>query len=163
MQYPAQQFVYRQGDPATALYYILSGTVKVTFNSEIGKEAVIALLGAGDFFGEGCMNGALPRSTTVQTATNARSRGWIVRPSSALSASFRFSEFVHEFSGGAESKTQGRLIDQLFNSSEKRLARILLTLAKTGQEDQPSVIALPINQELLASMVGTTRSRTINS
>ena len=83
--------MYRQGDPATALYYILSGTVKVTFNSEIGKEAVIALLGAGDFFGEGCMNGALPRSTTVPTATQCEiarlDRAAVER---ALRVEFRF-------------------------------------------------------------------------
>ena len=159
-QYPGRRFVYRQGDPALALYYLVSGTVKVAFNSESGKEAVIAILGVGDFFGEGCLNGQLQRPTTITTASPcgiARFDQAIVER--ALSDDPAFSKVFSNFLLKQNQKLKEDLIDQLFSSSEKRLARILLTLAKTGQAEQSSVIALPINQELLANMVGTTRSR----
>lgn len=159
-QYPMRQFVYRQGDPPVALYYIVSGTVKVTFNSENGKEAVIAFLVAGDFFGEGCLSGQLSRRTTV-TTTTACEIAWLdrVMVKRVLGDDPAFSTAFLNFLLKQNEKLKENLIDQLFNSSEKRLARILLTLARTGQTEQSSVIALPINQELLANMVGTTRSR----
>jgi CRP/FNR family transcriptional regulator, cyclic AMP receptor protein len=159
-QYSGRQFVYRQGDPAVALYYIVSGTVKVTFNSEGGKEAVIAILGAGDFFGEGCVIGQLSRRTTITTTSACEiarfDQAMIKR---ALSDDPAFSSIFLNFLLKQNEKLKTDLIDQLFSSSERRLARILLTLAKIGQAEQSSVIALPINQELLANMVGTTRSR----
>lgn len=159
-QYRDRQFVYRQGDPAVALYYIVSGTVKVTFNSEDGKEAVIAILGARDFFGEGCLNGQLSRRTSIATAGACEiaqfDQAMIKR---ALSDNPAFSNVFLNFLLRQNEKLKADLIDQLFSSSERRLARILLILAKIGQAEQSSVIALPINQELLANMVGTTRPR----
>jgi len=159
-KYAVRQIVYRQGDPASTLYYIVSGTVKVTFNSEFGKEAVIAILGAGDFFGEGCLNGDFERRTTVATTSEceiARVDRAVVQY--ALIDDPAFSKLFIKFLLARNEKLKTDLIDQMFNSSEKRLARILLTLANIGQAEQSSVIGLPINQELLANMVGTTRSR----
>ena len=160
LKYYPRQIVYRQGDRADALFYIVSGTVKVTVNSEYGKEAVIALLGAGDFFGEGCVNGHSERRVTITTTgvcELARIEQATVKR--ALDADPAFAKLLLKYLVERNEKLKADLIDQFFNSSEKRLARVLLTLAKSADAEQPSVITLPINQELLASMVGTTRSR----
>jgi CRP-like cAMP-binding protein len=159
-KYADKQTVYAQGDTADALFYIVSGAVKVTIFSEYGKEAVIGILGAGDFFGEGCLDGQLMRNSTI-AATSASEivrldRAVVV---GALQDDQVFAQTFMHFVLERNQKLQADLIDQLFNSSEKRLARILLTLANTGLGPQSNTIALAINQEMLATMVGTTRSR----
>jgi CRP/FNR family cyclic AMP-dependent transcriptional regulator len=158
--YEIDQVIYAQGDPADALFYIISGTAIVTTISEQGKEAVIAILGQGDFFGEGCVDGILLRTTTIKCATPAK----IVRlkQSAVLKALKIDSEFASLFLSFVlhrNNKLQADLVDQLFNSSEKRLARILLTLASAGLAAQANMISVPVTQEMLANMVGTTRSR----
>jgi CRP/FNR family cyclic AMP-dependent transcriptional regulator len=158
--YADRQVVYLQGDPADALFYIVSGTVKVTIFSEYGKEAVIALLGVNDFFGEGCLDGQLLRNSTIAATSHCEiarfDRTTINR---ALSEDTAFASLFMHFILERNQKLQADLIDQLFNSSEKRLARILLTLANSGLGTQSNVITMAINQEMLATMVGTTRSR----
>ncbi len=155
-----KQTVYAQGDTADALFFIVSGSVKVTIFSEYGKEAVIGILTAGDFFGEGCLDGQLLRNSTI-AATSASEivrldRAVVVR---ALHDDPEFAQTFMRFVLERNQKLQADLIDQLFNSSEKRLARILLTLANTGLGAQSNTITMAINQEMLATMVGTTRSR----
>jgi CRP-like cAMP-binding protein len=159
-KYLDRQIVYGQGDPADALFYIASGSVKVTILSEYGKEAVIAILAAGDFFGEGCLDGQLLQNATI-AATNASeiarfSRAIITR---ALADDPAFARLFMHVVLERNRKLQADLVDQLFNSSEKRLARILLTLANTGLGSQSNIITMAISQEMLATMVGTTRSR----
>jgi CRP-like cAMP-binding protein len=121
---------------------------------------VITILGPGDFFGEGCMDGGLLRGSTITTTSACEiarfDRATISR---AIAADPVFAELFITFILHRNQKLQADLIDQLFNSSEKRLARILLTLANTGLSAQSNVIGVPINQEMLANMVGTTRSR----
>ena len=155
-----RQIVFAQGDPANAIFYIISGSFKVTIISEHGKEAVIAMLGSGDFFGEGCLDGHLLQSSTIASTT----AGEIVRFDratilQALRDDRAFSNLFLRFILDRNQKLQADLVDQLFNSSEKRLARILMTLATVGLNDRSSVISIPITQETLANMVGTTRSR----
>jgi len=154
------QIIFAQGDSIEALYYIVSGTVKVTVNSEFGKEAVIAILEAGDFFGEGCVDGHLLQGSTV-TTTSACEIMRIERAtvSRALSNDPTFANLFLSYVLGRNEKLKEDLVDQLFNSSEKRLARILLTLANSGLSAKSNFITIPINQEMLAHMVGTTRSR----
>lgn len=159
-KYADKQTIYAQGDNADALFYIVDGAVKVTILSEYGKEAVIGILGAGDFFGEGCLDGQLARNSTI-TATAASEivrldRAIVV---AALNDDPAFAQSFMHFMLDRNQKLQADLIDQLFNSSEKRLARILLTLANTGLGTQSNTITMAINQEMLATMVGTTRSR----
>jgi CRP-like cAMP-binding protein len=159
-KYADKQTVYAQGDTADALFYIVSGAVKVTIFSEYGKEAVIGILGAGDFFGEGCLDGQLMRNSTI-AATSASEIARLDRAVvvGALHDDQAFAQTFMHFVLEWNQKLQADLIDQLFNSSEKRLARILLTLANTGLGPQSNTIALAINQEMLVTMVGTTRSR----
>jgi CRP/FNR family cyclic AMP-dependent transcriptional regulator len=158
--YENGQSIYAQGDPANALFYIISGTATVTIISEHGKEAVIAILGPGDFFGEGCLDGNLLRNSTITCTTAAEivrfTRTTIVE---ALKSDPDFAAVFLGFVLHRNQKLQADLVDQLFNSSEKRLARILLTLANPGLDPQSNLISLPITQETLANMVGTTRSR----
>jgi CRP/FNR family cyclic AMP-dependent transcriptional regulator len=154
------QIIFAQGDPADALFYVVNGSVKVTINSEFGKEAVIAILGSGDFFGEGCLDRHLPQNATIVTTSDceiARFDRSVVN--SALSDDHEFSKLFLGFLLDRNQKLTADLIDQLFNSSEKRLARILLTLANSELGAQSNFITIPMNQELLAQMVGTTRSR----
>jgi CRP/FNR family transcriptional regulator, cyclic AMP receptor protein len=158
--YRKGQIVYTQGEPADSVFYIQSGNVKKTVVSEQGKEAVVALLGTGNFFGEGCLSGQPRRLATVSAVTECV----IVRITKA-----EITCVIHEEPAFAElfiahllarnERVEGDLIDQLFNSSEKRLARILLLLANFGKEDRPEPIAAKISQETLAEMIGTTRSR----
>lgn len=154
------EVVYAQGDPAKAIFYVIGGSFKVTIFSEHGKEAVIAFLGPGDFFGEGCLDGHLLQSSTIAATTAGEiarfDRATIVQ---ALKDDPVFSDLFLRFLLDRNQKLQADLIDQLFNPSEKRLARILMTLASVGLNDQSNVITMPITQETLASMVGTTRSR----
>jgi CRP-like cAMP-binding protein len=158
--YRKDQIVFRQGDPADAVFFIENGKVKKTVVSEQGKEAVVALLGTGDFFGEGCLTGQPLRLATVCAMTDCV----IVRISKA-----DITRVIHEEPAFAElfiahllsrnSRVEEDLVDQLFNSSEKRLARTLLLLANFGKEGRPEPIIAKISQETLAEMIGTTRSR----
>ncbi len=155
-----RDIVYAQGDPASAIFYAISGSFKVTIVSEHGKEAVIAILGSGDFFGEGCLDGGLLRNSTIAATTAGEivrfDRTTIVQ---ALKDDPAFSSLFLQFILDRNQKLQADLVDQLFNSSEKRLARILMTLASVGLNERSNVITIPITQETLANMVGTTRSR----
>jgi CRP-like cAMP-binding protein len=158
--YRKDQIVYTQGESADSVFYIRSGKVKKTVISEQGKEAVVALLGTGDFFGEGCLTGQLLRLATVSAMTECV----IVRITKA-----DITRVIHDEPAFAElfiahllarnSRVEEDLVDQLFNSSEKRLARILLLLANFGKEGRPEPIIAKISQETLAEMIGTTRSR----
>ena len=158
--YRKDEIVYRQGDPADSAFFIQSGKVKKTIVSEQGKEAVVALLGTGDFFGEGCLAGEALRLATVTALTKCV----IVRISKV-----DITRVIHEEPAFAElfiahllarnSRVEEDLVDQLFNSSEKRLARMLLLLANFGKEGKPEPVIAKISQETLAEMIGTTRSR----
>jgi CRP/FNR family cyclic AMP-dependent transcriptional regulator len=158
--YQKDQIVYMQGDLADSVFYVQSGKVKKTVASEQGKEAVVALLGTGDFFGEGCLTGQPLRLATV----SAMAECVIVRITKA-----EITRVIHEEPAFAElfiahllarnSRVEQDLVDQLFNSSEKRLARILLLLANFGKEGRPEPILATISQETLAEMIGTTRAR----
>ena len=158
--YRKDQIVYRQGDPADSVFYIRSGKVKSTVVSEQGKEAVVALLGTGDFFGEGCLTGQPLRLATVSAMTECV----IVRTTKAdiirvIYEEPAFAELFISHLLARNSRVEEDLVDQLFNSSEKRLARILLLLANFGKEGRPEPIIAKISQETLAEMIGTTRSR----
>jgi CRP/FNR family transcriptional regulator, cyclic AMP receptor protein len=152
--------VYTQGDPSDALFYVISGTVTLTTVSDLGKEAVIAFLGPGHFFGEGSLDGGLLRRLTIKCTASAKivrlERGTVMR---ALQEDLAFASLFLSFVLHRNHALQANLIDQLFNSSEKRLARILLTLASAGLDTEAKMITIPITQEMLANMVGTTRSR----
>jgi len=152
--------VFRQGDPATSVFYIQKGKVKLTVISKTGKEAVIAVLGAGDFFGEGCLTTQLFRMSTA----TALSECSIMRLEKAvvidtLHDEPAFSEVLLSYMLTRTIRIEEDLVDQLFNSSEKRLARALLLLANFGKEGQPESVIPKISQETLADMIGTTRSR----
>ena len=154
------QKVYSQGDPADAVFYLQKGKVKVCVISEQGKEAVIALHGDGDFFGEGCLNGHAQRMATVVAVTECvvmrLEKAAIVR---VLHDEPEFSELFISYLLSRNLRIEEDLIDQLFNSSEKRLARVLLLMANLGKEGKPERIITKVSQETLAEMVGTTRSR----
>ena len=158
--YQKDQRVYSQGDPADTVFYVQEGKVKVTVVSEQGKEAVVALHGKGDFFGEGCLNGHMLRMATVVTMTECVimriEKTSILR---VLHDEPKFSELFIAYLLSRNSRVEEDLIDQLFNSSEKRLARVLLLMANFGKEGKPEPIIPKISQEVLAEMVGTTRSR----
>jgi CRP/FNR family cyclic AMP-dependent transcriptional regulator len=158
--YAQGEIVFSQGDDADAVYYIVSGNVKVTVISEHGKEAVISLLTAGDFFGAECLEHPQQRNATV-TATSASEIARIERTCTtrALVEDPAFARLFLKYVLDQNEKLRDDLADQLFNSSEKRLARILLTLANSGHGGHSSEIAVPVTQEMLANMVGTTRSR----
>ena len=158
--YRTNAAVFHQGDKADAIYHIEKGRVKLTVLSKRGKEAVIALLGEGDFFGEGCLAGQLLRMATA-TAMSACSimkleKAEVVR---VLHEEPVFAELFVAHLLSRNIKIEEDLIDQLFNSSEKRLARVLLLLAKFGKEGQPEEVIPKISQETLAEIIGTTRSR----
>src|SRR3984893_14667017 len=147
-------------DPADAVFYIESGKVKLTVVSEQGKEAVVAILETNDFFGEGCLAGQAQRIATVATMTDSV----IVRLEKA--AIVRVIHQEPAFSGmfiahllGRAIRVEADLVDQLFNSSEKRLARLLLLLANFGKEEKPEPVLAKISQQTLAEMMGPTRSR----
>ena len=154
------QIIFTQGDESRSVLYLQSGSVKITVNSSAGKEAVIALLQPGDFFGEGSIAGQPLR---VSTAT-------AMGPTSALEIEKReMSRVIHDESEFSDRfvahmlkrnvRVEEDLVDQLFNSSEKRLARALLLLANFGKEGRPEPIVAKVSQEMLAEMIGTTRSR----
>jgi CRP-like cAMP-binding protein len=158
--YRKGQIVYTQGQPADSVFYIQSGKVRKTVVSEQGKEAVVALLGTGDFFGEGCLTGEPLRLATVSAMTECV----IVRIAKAdvtrvIHKEPAFAELFIAHLLSRNSRVEEDLVDQLFNSSEKRLARVLLLLANFGKEGRPEPVLAKISQETLAEMIGTTRSR----
>jgi CRP-like cAMP-binding protein len=158
--YRKGQTVYAQGDPADAVYYIQKGRVKKTVVSEQGKEAVVALLGAGDFSGEGCLSGQALRLATVSALTECVVMR-IEKPAilRVLHEEPKFAEMFIAYLLARNSRIEEDLVDQLFNSSEKRLARVLLLMANFGKEGKPEPVVPKISQETLAEIVGTTRSR----
>jgi CRP-like cAMP-binding protein len=154
------QIVYSQGEPTDAVFYVQRGKVKITVFSEQGKEAVIATLGPDEFFGEGCLAGQMQRMATAATMTEAV----IVRLEKAailrvIHEEPAFSEMFIAHLLGRTIRVEADLVDQLFNSSEKRLARLLLLLANFGKDAAPEPMIAKISQETLAEMIGTTRSR----
>jgi CRP/FNR family transcriptional regulator, cyclic AMP receptor protein len=159
-KYQKDQIVFSQGDVGDAVFFIQKGKIKLTVVSERGKEAVVGLLGPDHFFGEGCMNGHPLRVTTA----TAIDQSVITRiPKAAMIATLhdepKFSELFMADLLSRNSRIEEDLIDQLFNSSEKRLARVLLLLANFGQEATVEPIIGTFSQETLAEMIGTTRSR----
>jgi CRP-like cAMP-binding protein len=159
-KYRKGQIVFSQGEPADAVFYVQKGKVKLTVVSEQGKEAVIAILGADEFFGEGCLAGQPQRISTVTVMTDAvvmrLEKAAIIR---VLHQEPAFSEMFIAHLLGRSIRVEADLVDQLFNSSEKRLARLLLLLANFGKEGIPEPVIPKISQETLAEMIGTTRSR----
>jgi CRP/FNR family transcriptional regulator, cyclic AMP receptor protein len=159
-KYRKDQVVFSQGQAADAVFYIQEGKIKLTVVSEQGKEAVVAVLGPGHFFGEGCLNGHPLRIAT----TRAMDECVVTRIEKAtMIATIHnepdFSELFMSYLLTRNSRIEEDLIDQLFNSSEKRLARLLLLLANFGKEGRPEPIVGTFSQETLAEMIGTTRSR----
>jgi CRP/FNR family cyclic AMP-dependent transcriptional regulator len=159
-EFEKEEVVYAQGDLAQNVIYLQEGGVKLTVISESGKEAVVAMLGKGDFFGEGCLAG---QSVRMGTATAVTSSTVLVIEKREM---FKVLHEQHELSDrfinfmlARNIRIEEDLIDQLFNSSEKRLARTLLLLARYGKEDEPHGILPKVSQETLAEMIGTTRSR----
>jgi CRP-like cAMP-binding protein len=152
--------VYSQGDAAHSVMYLQEGGVKLTVVNEVGKEAVVAILGPGDFFGEGCLAGQSVRMGTATTITP--STVLVIEKSEmfkVLHEQHALSDRFISFMLARNIRIEEDLVDQLFNSSEKRLARTLLLLARYGKEDQPHGLLPKVSQEVLAEMVGTTRSR----
>jgi CRP/FNR family cyclic AMP-dependent transcriptional regulator len=160
VEYLKDQVVFAQGDVADTIYYIQKGRLKVVVISEQGKEAVVGILEPGQFFGEGCMNGHALRIATT-TAMEACLVTVISKTAmlAAIHSEPKFSEMFMAYLLTRNSRIEEDLIDQLFNSSEKRLARLLLLLANFGKEGSPQPISPNISQETLAEMIGTTRSR----
>jgi CRP/FNR family cyclic AMP-dependent transcriptional regulator len=158
--YEKNQVVFSQGDPANAIYYIQKGKVKLTVVSNQGKEAVVAILTAGDFFGEGCLASQLLRMATASTMVECSiMRLEKTRMIRALHDEPAFSELLVAHLLSRTMRIEEDLIDQLFNSSEKRLARVLLMLANFGKDGKQEPIIAKISQQTLAEIVGTTRSR----
>jgi len=160
VKYKANDVIFRQGDPANAVYYLEKGSVQITVVSDQGKEGIITTLSEGDFFGEGCLAGQelflATASATKPTFAITVDKAVMNR---ALHDSPEFSEMFMSFLLSRNIQTEADLVDQLFNSSEKRLARVLLLLSNYGKEGKLEAIVPRISQEALAARVGTTRSR----
>jgi CRP/FNR family cyclic AMP-dependent transcriptional regulator len=158
--YQKNQKVFQQGDPADAIFHIQKGKIKLTVVSKQGKKAVVAILGAGDFFGEGCLAGQPMRvasATTMSECSIMRlEKAAVIR---LLHDELAFSELMLHHLLSRNIRIEEDLVDHLFNSSEKRLARVLLLLANFGKEGKPEPVIAKISQETLAEIVGTTRSR----
>jgi CRP/FNR family transcriptional regulator, cyclic AMP receptor protein len=160
MEYGMNRNIFRQGQPADSLFYLRRGKVKLTVTSQQGKEAIVAVLNAGEFFGEGCLAGQPSRMATAVAMTDCT----LDKIEKQLMA-----RILHEQHDVSELfvthlllrniRYEADLVDQLFNSSEKRLARILLLLAHFGKESRAEIVVPRVNQDTLAQMVGTTRSR----
>ena len=159
--YRKDQIVFSQGETADAVFYIQQGKVKLTVLSEQGKEAVVAIVGAGHFFGEGCLNGHPLRIATTRAVDDdcVITRLEKATMIATIHKEPEFSELFMSYLLTRNSRIEEDLIDQLFNSSEKRLARLLLLLANFGKEGTPEPIVGKCSQEMLAEMIGTTRSR----
>jgi len=160
VEYRRSEKIYSQGESATNVLYIQKGGIKLSVVNEVGKEAVVAMLGPGDFFGEGGMAGQLVRMGTATAITPATllviEKQEMIR---VLHSEHAFSDRFVAYMLSRNIRIEQDLVDQLFNSSEKRLARTLLLLARYGQQDQPQKMVAKISQETLAEMIGTTRSR----
>jgi CRP-like cAMP-binding protein len=158
--YAKNHGVFLQGDPADSIFYIHRGKIKLTVVSQQGKEAVVAILGAGDFFGEGCLAGQSVRMASATALTECSimriEKASVIR---VLHDQPAFSELLLHHLLSRNIRIEEDLVDQLFNSSEKRLARVLLLLANFGKEGKPELVIPKISQETLAEIIGTTRSR----
>jgi CRP-like cAMP-binding protein len=160
LEFRKKESIFVQGEPANAIFYLQRGKARLTVVSQQGKEAIIGLLGPGDFFGEGCIAGQPLRTATALAMSDCS----VVRIEKkvmmqALHQQHEFSDLFVAYLLARNIRYEEDLVDQLFNSSEKRLARILLLLARFGKEGKPEPIIPAITQETLAEMVGTTRSR----
>jgi CRP-like cAMP-binding protein len=160
VKFLAGKSIFAQGEPADAVFYLQKGKAKVSVLSKTGKEAVLALLGPGDFFGEGSLSGQTRRLASVAAMTDCAvtrvEKAAMVR---LLHDETKFADMFISYLLQRNSRVEADLIDQLFNSSEKRLARTLLLLANFGKDEKPEPVIAKISQETLADMVGTTRSR----
>lgn len=160
VEFKRKQVIYTQGDPANDVLYIQEGGVKLCVISETGKEAVVAMLGPEDFFGEGCLAGQSERMGTAIAITLTKAlvidRNEMIR---VLHREHAFSDRFISHMLSRNIRIEEDLVDQLFNSTEKRLARALLLLARYGKEDQPQRVLPKLSQEMLATMIGTSRSR----
>ncbi len=160
MKFKKNDIVFSQGDAAESIYYIQKGKVKLNVQSEHGKEAVVGVMETGQFFGEGCLNGHSVRVATTVALENCTIASITkVAMRAMLKSEPRFSELFLNYVLTRNSRVEEDLIDQLFNSSERRLARLLLILAHFGKEGSPEPIDVEMSQETLAEMIGTTRSR----
>jgi CRP/FNR family cyclic AMP-dependent transcriptional regulator len=159
--YKPKQTVFSQGERADTVFYIQDGAVQLSVLSQHGKEATLSLLGPGDFLGEGCLASDQPIRLATATAITDSSilRIEKKRMLHALHEEHELSDLFVAYVVQRHNRTQADLVDQLFNSSEKRLARALLILARFGKEDTPETVIPSVSQETLAEMVGTTRSR----
>jgi CRP/FNR family cyclic AMP-dependent transcriptional regulator len=159
-RFQPKEIIFAQGDPAKTVIYIQEGSVKLAVVNETGKEAVIAILGPRDFFGEGCLAGQRMCMATATTITSATvlilEKDKMIR---ALHDEHEFSDCFIAFMLARNLRVEEDLIDQLFNSSEKRLARTLLLLARYGAPGKPEAVLPKVSQETLAEIIGTTRSR----
>ena len=160
VEFRKQQALFAQGDPADAVFYILKGKIKLTVLSKQGKEAIIAMLGPDDFFGEGCLAGQPLRMATVTAMTDGSvmrlEKKVIIR---LLRNQATFSALFMSYLLSRNIRIEEDLVDQLFNSSEQRLARILLLLSRVGKKGEVESVVPKISQETLAEMVGTTGTR----
>ncbi|HEY2932671.1 MAG TPA: Crp/Fnr family transcriptional regulator [Acidobacteriota bacterium] len=159
-EYRRSERIFAQGDPAKHVMYIQDGGVKLSVVSESGKEAVVAILSQGDFFGEACLAGHTVRMSSATTV--APSTLLVIEKNEMIRVLHEEQGFSDRFIAhmlGRNIRIEEDLIDQLFNSSEKRLARALLLLARYGKQDQPQRVLPNVSQETLAEMIGTTRSR----
>jgi CRP/FNR family transcriptional regulator, cyclic AMP receptor protein len=159
-QYKRAEIIFSQGTPAESIMYIQAGGVKITAVSEAGKEAIVAMLGPGDFFGEGCLAGQPVRmgnatSITLSTVLVIEKNEML----KVLHEQHELSDLFINFVLSRNIRIEEDLVDQLFNSTEKRLARTLLLLARYGKQDQPQRVLPRVSQETLAEMIGTTRTR----
>jgi CRP/FNR family cyclic AMP-dependent transcriptional regulator len=159
-EFAGKQTIYSQGDSGDTVLYVQKGGVRLSVVNETGKEAVVAILGPGDFFGEGCLAGQPLRIGTATaiapTTVLVIEKKEMIR---VLHHEHAFSDRFISFMLARNIRIEEDLVDQLFNSSEKRLARTLLLLARYGKEDKPQRVLPKVSQEMLAEMVGTTRSR----
>ena len=163
LEYRKKSIVFVQGDPADAVFYVRKGRVQLTVTSEQGKAAVIGVLNGGSFFGEGCIAGQPVRMMTASAMSDCLLlRIKKAAMMAALHKRHQFAEFFVTYVLSRNIRYEADLVDQLFNSSEKRLARILLLLARYGKEGQPERVLPEISQETLAQMVGTTRQHISN-
>jgi CRP/FNR family cyclic AMP-dependent transcriptional regulator len=160
VEFRRRQTIYTQGDPSKNVLYIQQGTVKLCVVNETGKEAVVAMLGPGDFFGEGCLAGQPKRMGTAIAITPITAlvidKNEMIR---VLHAEHAFSDRFISYMLSRNIRIEEDLVDQLFNSTEKRLARTLLLLARYGKDDRPQRVLPKISQETLAETIGTSRSR----
>jgi CRP-like cAMP-binding protein len=159
-EYPAHAVIFAQGDPGDSIMYIQTGAVRLSVLSHAGKEAIVGVLGSGDFLGEGALAGQPIR---MGTATAVSPTSLLVLPKKQMIQLLHdeptFSDRFIEYMLSRNIRIEEDLVDQLFNSSEKRLARTLLLLARYGKEDKPQAVLPKLSQEMLAEMIGTTRSR----